>query len=265
MKYGAQDHTFVVCAYKESEFLDDCIESLLLQTVPSNVIVVTSTPNTHIKSTCARHDLELRVGTHESGISRDWNYALSCARTPLVTIAHQDDIYLPSYVEGMLSSLNDSKDPLIYFCNYSELRGSDEVRDNTLLRIKRLLLSPLRARLLHNSKLARRRILSLGSPICCPSVTYVTSNLNGFCFPEKFKCDLDWQSWEIISRMDGSFVYDDHIRMFHRVHAGSETTALIENNIRGVEDLEMFRLFWPEPIARGLARIYSTSQLSNKQ
>lgn len=265
MDFVEQDHTFVVCAYKESEFLDACIESLLSQTVSSNVIVVTSTPNTHIESACARHDLELYVGTHESGISRDWNYAFCCARTPLVTIAHQDDIYLPSYVEGMLSSLNGSKNPLIYFCDYSELRGSNEVEDNTLLKVKRAMLSPLKIRSLRKSGFVRRRILSLGSPICCPSVTYVTRNLHGFRFSEKFKCDLDWQSWEIISRMDGSFVYDDHIRMFHRVHAGSETTALIENNIRGVEDLEMFRLFWPEPIARGLARIYSTSQLSNKQ
>lgn len=265
MPFSAADHTFVVCAYKQSEFLDACVASLLSQTVPTNVIVATSTPNELIESVCLRYGLVLHIGDHKSGIAQDWNYALSCARTPLVTIAHQDDIYYPSYTKGMLGALNDAADPLIYFSNYSELRGSDVIDYNTLLRIKRIMLSPLRVRSLRRSKFVRRRILSLGSPICCPAVTYVTDGLNGFRFLENYKCDLDWQSWEIISRMKGSFVYDDHIRMSHRVHAGSETTALIEDNTRGAEDLEMFRLFWPDPIARFISKFYAISQLSNEQ
>ena len=41
-------HTFVICAYKESAFLEECIESLEEQTVTSNIIMVTSTPCDYI-------------------------------------------------------------------------------------------------------------------------------------------------------------------------------------------------------------------------
>ena len=38
-------HTFVICAYKESAYLEECILSLKQQTVKSNIIMITSTPN----------------------------------------------------------------------------------------------------------------------------------------------------------------------------------------------------------------------------
>ena len=44
------DHTFVICAYGDSPFLEDCINSLLSQTVKSNIILYTSTPSVFIDS-----------------------------------------------------------------------------------------------------------------------------------------------------------------------------------------------------------------------
>lgn len=41
--FSPADHTFAVCAYRESPYLDECVESLLAQTVRTNVIVATST------------------------------------------------------------------------------------------------------------------------------------------------------------------------------------------------------------------------------
>ena len=38
-------HTFVVLAYKESEYLEDCIKSTLNQKYKSDVVIATSTPN----------------------------------------------------------------------------------------------------------------------------------------------------------------------------------------------------------------------------
>jgi len=32
-------HTFVVCAYKQSEYLEECIQSLIKQNVQSNIII----------------------------------------------------------------------------------------------------------------------------------------------------------------------------------------------------------------------------------
>ena len=39
-----QQHTWVICAYGESEYLDDCIQSLKKQTLRSQIICYSSTP-----------------------------------------------------------------------------------------------------------------------------------------------------------------------------------------------------------------------------
>lgn len=41
---GEQLHTFAVCAYRESPFLEDCVRSLVRQTVKSRILIATSTP-----------------------------------------------------------------------------------------------------------------------------------------------------------------------------------------------------------------------------
>lgn len=136
--------------------------------------------------------------------------------------------------------------------------------DNKLLNVKKTLLKPLENGKHASSKLVRRRCLSLGSPpICCPSVTYVLPALEQPFFVAGFKSDLDWQAWEKISRMDGSFVYDPDVLMWHRIHEGSETSALIKDDTRTKEDLAMLSMFWPKPIARLVNHFYSAGQKSN--
>ena len=50
MNYTINDHTYVLCAYKESAFLEDCVKSLLSQTMKSRIFIATSTPNEHISA-----------------------------------------------------------------------------------------------------------------------------------------------------------------------------------------------------------------------
>ena len=82
-------------------------------------------------------------------------------------------------------------------------------------------------------------------------------------FVAGFKSDLDWQAWEKFSRMDGSFVYDPEVLMWHRIHEGSETSALIKDDTRTKEDLAMLSMFWPRPIARLVNHFYAAGQKSN--
>lgn len=261
--YLPKDHTFVLCAYGESPHLADCVDSLLSQTTKTNVIVSTSTPNEYIRSIAAKYGLPLFVNDGEPSISHDWNCAIGHCDTPLATIAHQDDLYLPEFAEHVLDSMNQSSSPLISFTNYGEVRDGRNCDESKLLSIKRILLSPLKVRSLQSSAFVRRRILSLGSSICCPSVTFCLPNLPSPLFRNEMKCDLDWDAWERFSRLEGDFVYIPTLLMRHRIHEGSETTALIEDNTRGFEDLQMLKRFWPGPIAHLVNRIYSTSQDSN--
>ena len=162
------NHTFAICAYKESTYLEKCIKSLKNQTIKSNIILVTSTPNDFLEEISKKYNLPYFINKGEKGITQDWNYAYKMADTELVTIAHQDDVYLPEYAEHIIKAVKGVKKPLIIFTDYAELRNEKPVYQNKLLKIKRIMLMPLRIRGLQKSKFVRRRILSLGCPICCP-------------------------------------------------------------------------------------------------
>ena len=257
-------HTFVICAYGESPYLEECIISLMEQSVESNVMVATSTPNDLIRDLCGKYGLELFVNEGPSSITLDWNFAIGCAKTDVVTIAHQDDLYYKDYTAGLLRSLKGARRPVIYFSDYDEIRNGERVATNKLLKIKRLMLLPLRVKALQKSRWVRRRIISLGCPICCPSVTYFLENTGQPIFRDHFRTNEDWEAWEKLSRLRGEFIYDRAHRMGHRIHAGSETSNVINDTGRSTEDLEMYRKFWPEPVARLLSRAYSASEKSNE-
>ncbi len=261
MEQNTLRHTYVVCAYKESPYLEKCIESLRKQTVESRIIVATSTPNTLISGICEKYDLPLRVNENHTGIAGDWNFAMEQADTELVTIAHQDDIYYPTYTESVLSVRTEKA--LIIFTDYAEIRNGKTVLANVNLRIKRILLLPLRVSLLQRSPFIRRRSLSLGNPICCPSVTYVRENLPQPFFKEHFRSNVDWDAWERISKNKGRFVYIPKVLIGHRIHSGSETSATIEGSVRSGEDMEIFGRFWPPFVAGFINRFYVKSEKSN--
>ncbi|MEZ3432007.1 MAG: glycosyltransferase [Lachnospiraceae bacterium] len=263
-KYKPSDFEFVICAYKESPFLEECICSLKNQKVQAKIALVTSTPNVYIETLVRKYQLEYHINTGKSGIAEDWNFGLSIADKKIVTIAHQDDIYESDYVKEVLNNINKQDKTLIAFTDYGELRNGERIIRNRLLNTKRLMLQPLRNRFLQRVRFVRRRILSFGSPICCPSVTFLKKNLPKTIFHSGYRGAVDWQAWEMISRMKGSFVYCDNILMYHRIHEESETTAIIADNNRTKEDYEMFCRFWPKWIAKIIEHFYKQGEKSNE-
>lgn len=258
------EHTFVICAYKESPYLENCIDSLLSQSVKSYIIMATSTPNDYIIAVADKYKIPLFVKDGLSDIADDWNFAYSKVTTPYLTIAHQDDIYLSNYTEHVIKEFNRAERPLIYFSDYGELRNGKVVTNNKLLNIKRIMLFPMRTRIFFSNIWVRRRILSLGSPICCPSVAYARGNLPNQIFNTGFRSNEDWEAWEKISRLQGEFIFDKEILIYHRIHEESETSSIINDGQRSHEDMEMYRKFWPKPIARWLTKLYASGQKSNE-
>lgn len=257
------NHTFAVCAYKESPYLKECLESLVNQTMKTNILIATSTPNEYIEQMAEQYGIKVYVNEGESGITQDWNFAYSKADTEYVTITHQDDIYDKEYVKELVAHMKSEKKPLIFFTDYAEIRASKIVTDNTLLKVKRIMLFPLRFRVFWKSRWVRRRILSFGTPICCPSVTFAKSNLPEAVFQNGFRSDEDWEAWEKLSRYKGSFIFCNKILTYHRIHKESETTKILNDSKRGGEDFIMFCKFWPKPIAKILTRLYGKSENSN--
>lgn len=257
-------HSFAICAYKESKYLEECILSLKNQTIRSEIIMATSTPNEYISGLAKKYSIPLYVNEGEGGITQDWNFALSKVSTKYATIAHQDDIYESGYAEYVVSEMDKMKRPLIAFTDYYETRNGQKVYDTTMLKIKRIMLAPLKIKAFRNSKFVRRRSLSLGDAICCPSVCMCLDNIERPIFHNKYRSCEDWEAWEKISRLKGAFVYIPKPLMSHRIHEESATTAIIHDNARVQENYEMYCKFWPGFIAKLINRVYTKSEKSNE-
>lgn len=258
------NHTFAICAYKKSPYLEECIKSLLNQTVKSKIIIATSTPNDYIFGLAEKYKLSVFVNAGEGGITQDWNFALSKVQTKLATIAHQDDIYEPEYTEFFVKALKGSKKPLIVFSDYGEIRNGRKTTDVSMLKIKKIMLLPLRIKVLKGSRFIRRRVLSIGDAICCPSVMYAIRNIEQPLFMNHYICCEDWEAWEKLSRQKGDFIYVPKPLMYHRIHEESTTTKTLEVGGRIVENYEMFCKFWPSPIAKAINTLYTRSEKSNE-
>lgn len=262
--YDKSEYVFVICAYGESPYLEECILSLLNQSISTKIIVATSTPNAHIEALAAKYHLKVYVNHGKKGIAEDWNFGYQQADGKIVTLAHQDDVYETRFAQKNLEKINSARHPLISFSDYGEIRGGNRVTRNRLLNIKRIMLFPLRVTLLQRVRFIRRRILSFGTAICCPSVTYVKENLPDIIFEPGYKGNVDWQAWEKLSKLKGSFIYCNDILMFHRIHSESATSINIAGNDRTKEDYEMFCKFWPKKIAGLLEYFYRNSEKYNK-
>ena len=255
--------TFVVCAYGESPYLRECVHSLLTQSLPCPIVISTSTPNEPIRRAAKDFSLPLFVHDQIPDIAGDWNAAYRSADTEYVVLAHQDDLYEPAYAEIALNALDHAGNPLLFFTDYFELRGDVKTADNRNLRIKRTLLRPLKNPRFASATFIKRKVLSLGNPVCCPSVAYVKANLPETPFRPGMKSNLDWDAWERFSRLSGSFVYVDRPLICHRIHSSSTTSALINAHKRSGEDLSMLKRFWPAPVAAAINRVYKKAEMSN--
>ena len=256
-----QQHTWVICAYGESEYLDACIQSLKKQTLQSHIICYSSTPLDSIKELCQRYEIPFYT-KQGGGIGKDWNNALSFVETKYATIAHQDDYYEPEYAEKVLAKMEKHPDVLIAYSDYFEEKDGHKIPANTNLKIKTLMLKTMN--LFPASHFWRNRVMAFGNPICCPAVTYHLENLKNFFFDEAMRVSLDWYAWYKISEYKGRFAYVSDKLMCHRIHGESETSKTIADNTRSKEDLYMYELFWPKWMAKLLMRQYVKSQLSNK-
>ena len=76
-KYLPEQHTFLVCAYKESPYLEQCIKSLLAQTKKSNIIISTSTPCNYIQEIAKKYNIEVLINIEKKGNCRGVEFWLS--------------------------------------------------------------------------------------------------------------------------------------------------------------------------------------------
>ena len=250
-------HTFVICAYGKSKYLEQCVKSVVGQSVPTTVLICTSTPSEYISDIATRYDIPLYIRSGRSDIKDDWNYAYNLADTDYVTVAHQDDVYHRDYVKYMLAKLKGCKQEkvIMYFTGYRPLKsGKISVDVNCLLRA--VLRYPLRFKILRSKKWVRKACLAFGNSICCPTVTYNRLKLGNDVFTSDLKFNIDWDTFYKLSQLEGEFVYEAKNLTLYRIHEEATSKEFINNNNRVLEDTEMFGKFWPKIIVKIIMKLY---------
>lgn len=253
------NHTFAVCAYRESPYLEECLQSLLAQRVPSNILVCTSTPNAHIRGLAEKYGLPLYVREGESDIQADWNFAYDTADTQFVTIAHQDDVYGKEYVRVLLEKAARYTDLSIFFCSYVAVKGTRrEPRERSAM-VKRLLCLPVSCTALADRAWLKKSCLCLGNSVSCPMTTYNKNLVGPAPFRSQLKYALDWEMYAKLAKRPGRFVYERKPLGFYRIHEGATSKEFILNHKKEREDIYMFRQFWPMWVVRGIMKLYKKS------
>lgn len=252
-------HTFVICAYKESEYLEECVRSLEKQTVRTNIIMATSTPNVYIKNIAEKYQIPLYIRDGQSDIRDDWNFAYNKASTDWVTIAHQDDVYDPHYSEEMIRKLKTVKNPIAYVTDYIPIKNGKIGPRDANSRIRRFLRKPLKNNRLARTRFWKRAVLSLGNSICCPAVTYNKKVLGGSFFTSELKYNIDWDTFLKFADIDGTFAYTDKPLTYYRVHDGATSKEFIVDHRREKDDIYMFSKFWPGWVVKIIMHFYKAA------
>lgn len=257
-------HTFAVCAYKDSPYLEECLRSVTSQTVKSEVICCTSTPSSYIRELTARYQVPLYVRDGASNIREDWMFAYGKAQGRFVTIAHQDDRYRSDYAEKLLKAWKKYPDLLLFASDYLTIRMTEKEGEmkaipesfNMVWLVKKILRLPLRFHFLTDRTWIKRSSVWFGNSICCPSCTYNKEQIGDDMFHSEYDFALDWDNLYELAGKKGRFICSEKPLIAYRVHAAATTKACIEDNRRPEDEMAMFRKMWPDWMVKILMHFY---------
>lgn len=258
-------HTFVISAWNESPYIEETLQSLRTQRYPSKIIVATSSPNDFLEALCKKYQVDYRVNSkaHLADSAVNWTFAYEQANTPYVTLAHQDDIYLPEYSEQMIAAAIKHPENLLVFSRCANYCEGKITRFALLLLIKDILLLPYYLKRNIFSSRIRFATFAFGNPVCCPTVMFHKEKIGQFSFDPNVKVNLDWDAWLRLTSFKGCFLYCPETLILRRLHQKSGTTLTYQDGSRAKDDLLFFRKFWPEPIANVLTRLYNMAKYLN--
>lgn len=269
-------HTFAICAYQESPYLEYCIQSLMTQTKKSNIILCTSTPGAFLDNIAEKYKIPMYIREGQSDIRDDWNFAYAKADTEYVTIAHQDDIYHKKYVEEMYRYFEKYPDTILAMTDYKIVNDRNKARGDISLIIKQILKLPLRLSCLADKKVMKLGVQSLGNAICCPSVCYHKSLIqkqreNGetgnqtLLFQSDMKYALDWDTFYQLAHLKGRFTYVPKMLFYYRMHDGTTTKKCLKDHRKTEEEMQMFEKFWPGWLVKIIMKVYRISYKSYEE
>ncbi len=264
-------HVFVICAYQDSPYLEECIRSVCGQSAPSDVMIATSTPSAYIRKLAEKYRVPVFVRDGASGIREDWLFAweMAAKEHSLITIAHQDDVYHKNYVKHLLEAWERYPDLSVFCSDYVVLKTSERqingvcypvstrlVAADKVRFVKKLLRMPLRLRPLADRSWVKKSTLAFGNSICCPSCTYHRDMTGDQVFQSEYTFALDWDNLWTLAERPGRFICEERPLIAYRVHDGATTKQCIEDQRRAGDEISMFRKIWPSWMADILMHFY---------
>lgn len=250
-------HTFAVCAYKDSPYLEACLRSLKGQRVKTDIILCTSTPSPYIEKLAYKYEIPVYVRNGDSDIQDDWNFAYQKAAGELVTIAHQDDMYHKDYAAVLLEQYAAYPDMTVFASDYITVKNGRCLHKDPVEVIKKLMRLSLRVKRLAHVKWVKESVLRFGNSICCPSCSYNKGRLgDGKLFESEFKFALDWETMYRLAGRPGRFICAERPLLYYRVHESATTKQCIADNRRRNDEIAMFRQLWPDPVVKVLMHFY---------
>ena len=222
----------------------------------------TSTPSRFLESVSQKYGIPLYVRDGSPSLKEDWTFCLKEALllgAEAVTIAHQDDIYLPQYA-GCIKRAFEDEDVLLAFTGAGNINASSEPVSGGAEKIKKILRFPLTVKLLNGSRFWKKASLSFGNPVPCPACTYNVKKLGTELFSEKWRFVTDWDAVLKIAEKDGRIVCIEKPLVDIRLHDSQETMKITESGARTEEEYEIFQTLHSAPAAKLLMHFYKKGQ-----
>lgn len=182
----------------------------------------------------ATRGVELVRNEKRLGLPGNWNRAAALVGTPYFVIAHQDDIYEPSYLSRMAALLDAHPRAFIAHCRamYIDDRSARSSHPSGLFKDRFWSREEPQQR----EPQDELRVLSEGDYIICPSVLYRTDRfLELGDFDERYSFVPDWAYW-IRGLAAGHTIVGTHEQLMrYRYHSASATREH-EKSLRRFEE-----------------------------
>lgn len=196
--------------------------------------------------------LEIELSPEPRGIGGNWN---RCAELAIATgadafcLAHQDDIYAPTFLVRLAAALEAQADAGIAHCRATAIDQSGQPVDSGAERYKQHFWrdGPQRDRA------AQYRRLWNGNFVCCPAVLYRASAFSATgTFRTDLRFALDWEYWFRLLRTGHGIADVDEALVEYRRHPTAATRVATSDRWRFEEELQVLDEARREGIAAGL-------------
>lgn len=227
----------------DPKLLMEAVDSVLRQTETDwHLIIINDCyPSDEAQQYCSNlNDKRITYirNTENIGISKNFNLALSMAKSKYCVMMGCDDIMLPNYMEMVLKNIGNAD---FYQPNVEIIDNNDNIYLPLGDKVKRIL-RPKKAGIYSGEKLATS--LCNGNWLYFPSITWLTKSIQKYSFDDKYKIVED-VILELNIIKDGGKLYLDNETTFRyrRFNESLSSKEKSKGGVRFAEEKAMYNQY----------------------